>query len=61
LDGATAKRLSGRILTAPAMNAHNTFDHPDAVKPTAFSAFEATAKGFSATLPPESVVMIAVE
>jgi alpha-N-arabinofuranosidase len=61
LQGAKAKKLSGRVLTAPGMNAHNTFNDPDAVKPADFSAMMATERGFSVTLPPKSVVLVAVE
>jgi alpha-N-arabinofuranosidase len=53
--------LAGRILTAPAMNAHNTFDQPDAVKPAEFSAFKITGAGFAATLPAKSVVVLEVD
>jgi alpha-N-arabinofuranosidase len=48
-------------LTAPEMNAHNTFDNPNAVAPVEFLAFKSTADGFSATLPPKSVVLVAVK
>ena len=37
LTGVSAKSVSGRVLTASAMNAHNTFDAPQAVKPAPFS------------------------
>jgi len=61
LQGATAKRLSGRVLTGTEMNARNTFAQPDAVKPAAFTAFKTTATGFTATLPAKSVVVLEVE
>ena len=61
LQGAKAKKLSGRVLTAPGMNTHNSFNDPDAVKPADFSAMMATERGFSVTLPPKSVVLVAVE
>jgi alpha-N-arabinofuranosidase len=61
LQGAKAQKLSGRVLTAPAMNAHNTFDQPDAVKPAGFSAFKITGSGFSVMLPAKSVVVLEVE
>ena len=43
---------------APEMNAHNTFDQPDNVKPAEFNAFEVTGNGFITTLPPKSVVVL---
>ena len=61
LQGTKARKLSGRILTAPEMNTHNTFEKPDAVTPAAFSAFKATANGFNVTLPSKSVVLVTVE
>jgi alpha-N-arabinofuranosidase len=61
LAGAKALKLSGRILTAPEMNAHNTFENPGAVKPAEFTAFNTTADGFSTTLPAKSVVVLEVE
>ena len=61
LPGVKAGKLSGRVLTAPALNAHNTFDQPDTLRPAEFSAFKASDTGFSATLPPKSVVVIEAE
>jgi alpha-N-arabinofuranosidase len=61
LQSGKAQKLSGRVLTAPAMNAHNTFDQPDAVKPAEFSAFKITGTGFAVTLPAKSVVVLEVE
>ena len=61
LQGAKARKLSGRVLTAPEMNAHNTFDRTDEVKPAGFNAFRVTDYGFVTTLPPKSVVVLAVD
>jgi alpha-N-arabinofuranosidase len=61
LQGAKAQKISGRVLTAPAMNAHNTFDKPDVVKPAGFSAFKMTDNGFVATLPARSVVVLEMD
>ena len=60
LQGAKATKLSGRVLTAPEMNAHNTFDQPDKVKPTEFNVFKLTDNGFVTTLPAKSVVVLEV-
>jgi len=61
LQGAKVQAISGQVLTAPEMNAHNTFENPDAVKPTGFSAFKTTGQGFSVTLPAKSVVALEVD
>jgi alpha-L-arabinofuranosidase len=58
LQGARPAALSGRVLTAPEITSHNTFDRPENVKPAPFSAFETTDTGFSTTLPPRSVVVL---
>ncbi|MGN6641844.1 MAG: alpha-N-arabinofuranosidase [Verrucomicrobiota bacterium] len=61
LQGGKARKLSGRVLTAPEMAAHNTFDSPDALQPVAFSAFKTTESGFAVTLPAKSVVVLEIE
>ena len=61
VQGAKAQKVSGRILTAPAITAHNTFDKPETVKPSAFNAFRTTGSGLTATLPPASVVVLEIE
>jgi alpha-N-arabinofuranosidase len=60
LVGASAKSATGRVLTAKAMDAHNTFDQPDAVKP---APFKATRKGdeLRVELPPKSVVVVTLD
>jgi alpha-L-arabinofuranosidase len=61
LRGAKAQNISGQVLTATEMTAHNTFENPDAIKPAEFSAFKTTANGFSVTLPAKSLVALEVE
>ena len=56
LSGFGTSGFAGRILTAEAMDAHNTFDDPDAVTPAAFSV-----EGSVANLPPHSVVVLTSE
>ena len=46
------------MLTAPAMNAINTFERPDAVKPAPFDAFKTQGGVTTLTLPPKSVVVL---
>jgi alpha-N-arabinofuranosidase len=60
LPGIDGRNLSGRVLTAPSVQSHNTFDEPDLVAPADFSAFQATDEGFTTTLPPKSVVALAI-
>ena len=61
LSGAKVKAVSGRVLTAEAMQAHNTFDKPEVVKPAAFDGAKPTADGFTATLPAKSVVVLTLK
>ena len=58
LDGALGSAVTGRILTAEVMDAHNTFDAPDTVRPTLFTGAAMAGGTLSVTLPPKSVVML---
>lgn len=61
LRGAKAQSISGRVLTADRVQAHNTFSNPDAVKPAPFENCRITEGGFAAILPPGSIVVLAVK
>lgn len=56
--GATPHAVRGELLTADQMDAHNTFENPNAVHPSNFTG--ATVKGgrLSLTLPPKSVAVL---
>jgi len=58
LDGVTAGAVSGQILTAPAINAHNTFDAPDAVHPAAFDGARVIDGKLVVTVPAKSLVVL---
>ena len=58
LAGLTPARVSGRVLTAAAMNALNDFARPDAVTPAAFTGASLAGDTITVTLPPKSVVML---
>ncbi|HVT89542.1 MAG TPA: alpha-N-arabinofuranosidase [Tepidisphaeraceae bacterium] len=61
LAGVTARQVTGRILTAPAMNAINTFDNPTNVKPADFTGFEVKGEAMNLSLPAKSVVMLEIQ
>jgi alpha-L-arabinofuranosidase len=61
LRGLAAKAVSGRILTAPAMNSHNTFDAPDKVQPRAFTGASVVGGKVSVALPSKSVVILELQ
>jgi alpha-N-arabinofuranosidase len=58
IDGVAPGAVSGRILTADKMDAHNSFDAPDAVRPQPFTAAQWQNGVLTATLPPKAVVML---
>jgi alpha-N-arabinofuranosidase len=60
VSGAQVKGASGRVLTAKAMDAHNTVDAPEAVKPAPFSAKRSGGK-LVFRLPAKSVAVVALD
>jgi alpha-N-arabinofuranosidase len=58
IDGAKFTSVSGRVLTAPAMDTHNTFDAPTRVQPAAFTGTTLQDSSLKARLPPRSVVVL---
>jgi alpha-N-arabinofuranosidase len=46
------------VLTAGAMNTHNTFEQPNSVQPAAFSGARRSGDGWSFALPAKSVVVV---
>jgi len=54
-------KISGRVLTAPELNAHNTFEDSDRVKPESFSNASLTEDGFEVNLPSSSVVLLTLK
>jgi alpha-N-arabinofuranosidase len=62
LNGINASSTaSGRILTADQMNEHNTFDHPEKIKPDVFNEIEFEENRFSLTIPSKSVLVIEIQ
>ncbi len=58
LDSFKADKITGKILTAKKMNAHNTFDNPNEVKPADFSDFSLTGNNLKVNMPPMSVIVL---
>jgi alpha-N-arabinofuranosidase len=56
--GATLSSVSGRILTAATMSAHNTFDRPTAVQPAAFNGAKLNGGALTVELPAKSIVVL---
>jgi alpha-N-arabinofuranosidase len=61
LGGLNAASVTGRILTAATMNAHNTFDAPETVKPAAFTGAQVSGGTLTVTLPAKSVVVLELQ
>jgi alpha-N-arabinofuranosidase len=58
LNGVTAKSVTGRVLTAPAVNSHNTFAAPHTVEPAKFDGAVLSDGKLTITLPAKSVVVL---
>jgi alpha-N-arabinofuranosidase len=58
--GQNVGAVRGELLTAGAMDAHNTFEHKDAVKPVPFSASAANGK-VTIKVPAKAVMVVAIE
>jgi alpha-N-arabinofuranosidase len=61
MSGARVKKVTGEILTAAATDAHNTFESPDAVKPTRFNGAVLKDSRLSVSLPAKSVVVLSLQ
>jgi alpha-N-arabinofuranosidase len=60
VPGGALGHVSGRILTAPTMQAHNTFEAPAVVQPAAFPGLEVQGDMIAATLPSKSVAVLEI-
>jgi alpha-N-arabinofuranosidase len=58
IAGDSVGSVTGRVLTAPSMTSHNTFDAPNVVKPAPFNGASVSGHTVTATLPPLSVVIL---
>ncbi len=58
LVGLAPKRADGRVLTAPALDSHNTFDAPNTVAPQAFTGAAIAGDRLTVPLPAKSIVVL---
>jgi alpha-N-arabinofuranosidase len=56
--GQAVSTVTGRILTAPLMTAHNTFEQPNAVHPVAFTGAKLAGGTLTVQLPAKSLVVL---
>jgi len=61
LAGVSPTAVTGRVLTATTINAHNTFDAPDALKPAAFSGASLKGGTLEVRLPAKAVVVLTLK
>ena len=61
IEGTSLGIESAEILTAPAMDSHNTFDAPGQVRPRAFDGAAVSGTTLSVAMPSKSIVMIVME
>ena len=61
LRGGQLSNVAGTVLTASAMNAYNTFEQPDLVKPAPFTGASLKDGRIQAVIPPMSVVMLSLD
>jgi alpha-N-arabinofuranosidase len=61
LNGLVAKGVAGRILTAPAIDSHNTFAAPHTVEPVAFTGATVSGSTLTAKLPAKSIVVLELQ
>ncbi len=58
IRGREVSQVTGRILTAADLNAHNTFDAPETVKPEVFSGARLAGDTLTIEMPPKSIVVL---
>jgi alpha-N-arabinofuranosidase len=58
IEGLKVRKVAGRVLTAQAMNAHNTFEKPDAITPAEFKDVKIKDGKILASIPSKSVVVL---
>jgi alpha-N-arabinofuranosidase len=58
VEGASPKKLGGRVLTSAALDAHNTFAKPATIEPAAFDGARVSGGTIKVTLPAKSVVVL---
>ena len=61
LESFEAEKILGKIITSDKMNAHNTFEDPEEVKPADFNGFNLKDNNLKVNMPPMSVVVLELE
>lgn len=61
LHGMTVGEIDGRILTADSIDAHNTFDAPEQVRPMPFNAYRMAGEQLTIEMPAKSIVTLTIQ
>lgn len=61
VKGASYQTVSGRILQSARMQDYNSFDNPEKIKPTDYTGARLTGNNLTLTLPPASVMVLALK
>jgi alpha-N-arabinofuranosidase len=61
LRGAKYASVNGRVLTAPTLQEHNTFENPEKIKPAAYNGATLSGSQLKVKVPPFSVVVLALK
>jgi len=61
LQGARPTRVTGRILTGSAIDAHNTFEKPTTVQPAPFTGAKIAGSTLTVQLPAKSVIVLELQ
>jgi alpha-N-arabinofuranosidase len=61
IAGLQVRQVKGELLTADAMDAHNTFEDHNAIHPVVFDGAKLAGNKLSLTLPAKSVVVLKLQ
>jgi len=61
LGNLSFKNISGRILSSPKLQNYNSFEQPNIISPSGFNGFKRNGSQLSVSLPPFSVVVLAIQ
>ncbi len=60
LTNTPLQNIKGRILTAEKIQQYNSFEQPDIIQPTIFNQFKTSGSELTITIPPFSVIVLAI-
>ena len=61
IAGLQVRQVKGELLTADAMDAHNTFENPESIHPVVFDGAKLDGNKLRVTLPAKSVVVLRLQ